>query len=72
MFKYPATELFDKDGARRVVWSQEEFDSAIAEGHSLEKPAASAEPAAEPVGDTPLDPSPAPPAEPKKPSKKAK
>lgn len=41
MFTYPATELF-KAGGRRVVWSQEEFDAAIAAGWSAERPAGEA------------------------------
>lgn len=31
-FNYPATELFNAAGDRRVVWSQEEYDEATGEG----------------------------------------
>lgn len=63
MFNYPATEIFDAAGKRRVVWSQEEFEAALAEGWLENKPAA-AEPAAEP--ETPAE----QPAKPAKPAKK--
>lgn len=29
---YPASELFGVDGTRRVVWSKEEYDAALADG----------------------------------------
>lgn len=39
MFAYPATELFRGED-RRVVWSLEEFDAAVADGWSEERTAA--------------------------------
>lgn len=39
MFAYPATELFNAEGETRVVWSIEEYEAALAEGWSHEKPA---------------------------------
>jgi len=38
MFTYPATELFRGED-RRVVWSVEEYEAALAEGWSHEKTA---------------------------------
>lgn len=38
MFNYPATELFSKDGATRVVFSLEEYEAVIAEGFAEERP----------------------------------
>ncbi len=38
MFNYPATELFDANGSRRVVWSVEEYTEAIAAGCTEERP----------------------------------
>ncbi len=48
MFNYPATEIFRPSGERRVVWSIEEYNLAIAEGYSEDRPV-------EPVSDPPKD-----------------
>jgi hypothetical protein len=38
MFSYPATELFTAAGDRRVVWSLEEYEQAMKDGHTAERP----------------------------------
>lgn len=38
MFTYPATEIFNADGERRVVWSDEEYNGALAAGWLTTKP----------------------------------
>lgn len=45
MFTYPATELFNADGERRVVWSNEEYADAMGSGWSETKPEPKAKPA---------------------------
>lgn len=38
MFTYPGTEVYDAQGARRVVWSEEEYGQALADGWLTERP----------------------------------
>ena len=45
MFSYPATEVFSAAGDRRVVWSTEEYEAALAEGWLTELPQSSEQPA---------------------------
>lgn len=44
-FAYPATEIFNGDN-RRVVWSQQEFETALEEGWSEDRPESVDEPPA--------------------------
>jgi hypothetical protein len=56
MFTYPATELFDSTGARRVVWSVEEYALALSEGWREEKPEPIVEPAPALIAEEPVTP----------------
>lgn len=38
MFTYPGTEVYDVQGAYRVVWSEEEYGQALADGWLTERP----------------------------------
>lgn len=38
MFTYPGTEVYDAQGAYRVVWSEEEYGQALADGWLAERP----------------------------------
>ncbi len=38
MMKYPATELFNAAGERQVVWSEEGYNAALADGWSEDRP----------------------------------
>lgn len=49
-FAYPATEVFNATGDRRVVWSNEEYGAALAEGWTDQRPV---EPSVEMIQEVP-------------------